>query len=84
MVSTGGSTLFKITTIIFAQMSTENLKVSIKKNVSVKFEWRSEGGAVVRAPKTIVGAICGMSLLLVLSFGCSENFSLGYSGFSTS
>ena len=62
VVSTGGSTLFKITTIIFVQMSTENLKVSIKKNVSVKFEWRSEGGAVVRAQipasTPYVGWIC--------------------------
>ena len=58
-------------------MSTENLKVSIKKNVSVKFEWRSEGGAVVRAPNPGVDAICGLSLFLVLSLAAPRTFPSG-------
>ena len=47
------------------------------KNCSVKFEWRSEGGAVVRAQNPGVGAIYGLSLFLVLSNTAPKAFPPG-------
>ena len=61
----------------------KTLKYLLKKTVSVKFEWRSGGGAVVRAPNP-VDAICGLSLFLVLSITAPKAFTPGYSSFSSS
>ena len=55
----------------------KTLKYLLKKTDSVKFEWRSEGGAVVRAPNPGVDAICGLSLLLVLSNTAPKAFPPG-------
>ena len=81
MVAIRWSTPFKITTSrvsFLPKCQQKTLKYLLKKKtVPVKFEWRSEGSTVVRAPDPGVDAMCGLSLFLVLSFAAPITFSQG-------